>query len=193
MLEVRADIVHPSNENLFANPSTKDRWLSGYHVIKKLAEESGTSNKDLFTSTRLCKQIAMVLQVSNFSETDMEQFANFMGHTQKTHAEYYRLSQDVYQTAKVSKILMAINKSDSSQFKGKSLNDIKVSKNDLVDSESDSDNKSLGNFNSRKTCIKNPTNTLTKDINTSGTSMTDNEDMKISGPSKAKCEGSHIS
>ncbi|CAH0563141.1 unnamed protein product [Brassicogethes aeneus] len=188
MLEVRADIVHPSNEYLFANLSTKDRWLSGYHVVKKLAEESGTSNKDLFTSTRLRKQIATVLQVSNFSETDMEQFANFMGHTQKTHAEYYRLPQDVYQTAKVSKILMAINKGDSSQFKGKSLNDIKVSENDLVDSDSDSDNESLGNINSRKTFIKKRINTLTKDINTSETSMTDNEEMNIPGPSRAKCE-----
>ncbi|KAF5307700.1 hypothetical protein FQR65_LT18359 [Abscondita terminalis] len=78
MLDVRDKIVQPSNEYLFANPNTKDRWLSGYHVIKKLAEESGTSNKDLFISTRLRKHIATVLQVSNFSETDMEQFANFM-------------------------------------------------------------------------------------------------------------------
>ncbi|KAJ8968797.1 hypothetical protein NQ314_002105 [Rhamnusium bicolor] len=90
MLSVRSECVPESNEYLFANPKTENRWLSGYHVLKKLAQESGVSNKDLFTSTRLRKQIATVLQVMNIGETEMEQFANFMGHTRKTHEEYYR-------------------------------------------------------------------------------------------------------
>lgn len=90
MLSVRSKCVPESNEYLFANPKTTNRWLSGYHILKKLADLSGVTNKDLFTSTRLRKQIATVLQVMNVSETEMEQFANFMGHTKKTHEEYYR-------------------------------------------------------------------------------------------------------
>ncbi|KAH0998598.1 hypothetical protein HUJ04_005429 [Dendroctonus ponderosae] len=57
----------------------------------------------------------------------MEQFATFMGHTKETHRSYYRLPQDVYQTAKVSKLLMAINNGNAGKFKGKSLDEITLS------------------------------------------------------------------
>lgn len=67
-----SECVPESNEYLFANPKTENRWLSGYHVLKKLAQESGISSKDLFTSTRLRKQIATVLQVINIGESEME-------------------------------------------------------------------------------------------------------------------------
>lgn len=90
MLSVRSKFVSAFNEYLFANPKTENGCLSGYHVLKKLADQSGVTNKELFTSTRMRKQIATVLQVMNLNETDMEQFANFMGHTPKTHKEYYR-------------------------------------------------------------------------------------------------------
>lgn len=90
MLSVRGKCVPECNEYLFANPRTENRWLSGYHVLRKLAERSGVNNKELFTSTRLRKQIATVLQVMNVTESEMEQFASFMGHTKKTHVEYYR-------------------------------------------------------------------------------------------------------
>uniref|UniRef100_A0A6P7GX39 Uncharacterized protein LOC114343359 n=1 Tax=Diabrotica virgifera virgifera TaxID=50390 RepID=A0A6P7GX39_DIAVI len=132
MLKVRKDCVPDTNEYLFANPKN-DRWLSGYHVLKKLADQSGVQHKELFTSTRLRKQIACVLQVLNVTETEMEQFASFMGHTKKTHEEYYRLPQDIYQTAKVSKLLMAINKGHANKYKEKRLDEIQLS--DEVDSE----------------------------------------------------------
>ncbi|KAJ8932596.1 hypothetical protein NQ318_023378 [Aromia moschata] len=79
MLSVRSECVSESNEYLFANPRTENRWLSGYHVLKKLAQESGISNKDLFTSTRLRKQIATVLQVMNIGETGNGAVCKFYG------------------------------------------------------------------------------------------------------------------
>lgn len=90
LLKVRVQCVPSTNEYLFANPKTENRWISGYHTLKKLAEQSGVQNKDLFTSTRLRKQIATILQVLNVSDNEMEQFASFMGHTKKTHENYYR-------------------------------------------------------------------------------------------------------
>lgn len=90
MLNARPKYVPHTNEYLFANPVTANRWLSGYHVLRKLAIESGVENQELFTSTRLRKQIATVLQIMNISDAEMEQFAGFMGHTKKTHEEYYR-------------------------------------------------------------------------------------------------------
>lgn len=90
MLTVRGKCVPSSNEYLFANPKTENRCISGYHTLKKLASQSGVKNTHLFTSTRLRKQIATVLQVMNINESEMEQFASFMGHTKKTHETYYR-------------------------------------------------------------------------------------------------------
>lgn len=49
----------------------------------------------------------------------------------------FRLPQDVYQTAKVSKLLIAINKGKGAIYKGKSLEEIEFSDN--VDSESESE------------------------------------------------------
>nr|CAI5839501.1 unnamed protein product [Callosobruchus analis] len=71
----------------------------------------------------------------NVNETEIEQFANFMGHTKKTHEEYYRLPHDIFQIAKVSKIRIAINKGKGEQYKGKSLDEIELSDWDDSDTE----------------------------------------------------------
>nr|CAI5817378.1 unnamed protein product [Callosobruchus analis] len=135
LLTIRSRCVPSSNEYLFVNPKTINRWISGYHTLKKLSSLSGVKNQSLFTSTRLRKQIATVLQVMNVNETEIEQFPNFMGHTKKTHEEYYRLLHDIFQIAKVSKILIAINKGKGAQYKGKSLDEIELSDWDDSDTE----------------------------------------------------------
>lgn len=90
LLHVRDKCVPSANEYLFADPNTENRWLSGYHVLKKFAELSGVNNQHLFTSNRLRKQIGTVLQLINVTDTEIEQFANLMGHTGKTHKSFYR-------------------------------------------------------------------------------------------------------
>lgn len=90
LLSTRNLYVSKDNQYLFANPNTVDRSLSGYHCVKKLAEKSGVTHASDFTSTRLRKQIATILQVLNVTDNEFEQFASFMGHTKKTHANYYR-------------------------------------------------------------------------------------------------------
>lgn len=87
---IRTLCVSESNQYLFANPNTNNGCLHGYHSLKKMAEEAEVVNKNLFTSTRLRKHIATILQVLNITEPEMEQFATFMGHTKKTHESYYR-------------------------------------------------------------------------------------------------------
>lgn len=84
-----------------------------------------------------------------------------------------RFPQDVYQTTKVSKILMAINRGDSFQFQGKSLNEIEVLENEVVDSENDSNNEYI------------PKIRLKRNINTPPSFTTienSNGEINISGP-----------
>ncbi|KAF5294385.1 hypothetical protein FQR65_LT19982 [Abscondita terminalis] len=70
------------------------------------------------------------MQLLNLSQNEVKQFSNFMGHTLKTHEEFYELPIDLYQTAKVSKILLMMEKgSIPQQYTGKSLAEINFDEN----------------------------------------------------------------
>lgn len=81
----------------------------------------------LLMSTRLRKHLAIITKILKLEKNELEQLATFMGHTQKTHEEFYRLPNGVYQTAKVSKLLM-ISKSRvlDDRYKEKSLSEIQI-------------------------------------------------------------------
>lgn len=92
ILKVReeTDIVPKSNPYLFANPGSRDRWITGPSIIRKYAQKCGAKNPENLTSTKFRKQIATILQIMNFDADEMQQIATFMGHTEKTHKEFYR-------------------------------------------------------------------------------------------------------
>ncbi|CAG9773507.1 unnamed protein product [Ceutorhynchus assimilis] len=60
------------------------------------------------------------------TDNDLEQLATFMGHTTGIHRKSYRLPDDVYQTAKISKLLLLMENGSSVDYKGKSLDEIEV-------------------------------------------------------------------
>lgn len=66
----------------------------------------------------------------------------------------FRLPQDVFETAKFSKILLAINKGKGAQYKGKSLDEIDFSDNVDTDDSDEEDNTSntlsLTNLNNKQ-------------------------------------------
>lgn len=89
--------------------------------------------------------------------------------------QFSRLPQDVFQTAKVSKILMAINNGKGAQYKGKSLDEIEFS--DDVGSD-DSDFEDSKQNTSAGLTLKSTINNNYKDI--SNSNITSND---IPGPS----------
>lgn len=103
ILKIReeTDIVPKSNPYLFANPGCVDRWISGPSIIRKYAHMCGAKNPETLTSSRFRKQIATILQIMNFEADEMEQIATFMGHTEKTHKEFYRYSFAIYVLTKL--------------------------------------------------------------------------------------------
>nr|XP_015839877.1 PREDICTED: uncharacterized protein LOC107398856 [Tribolium castaneum]XP_015839878.1 PREDICTED: uncharacterized protein LOC107398856 [Tribolium castaneum]XP_015839879.1 PREDICTED: uncharacterized protein LOC107398856 [Tribolium castaneum] len=184
LIKIRTEtsIVPTSNPFLFANPGSQDRWMNGSNVMRKLASSCGAKNPNLLTSTRFRKHIATTLQLMSMEDNEMEQVATFMGHTKKTHAEFYRLPQDIYQTAKVAKILLLLEKGKGEQFKGKSLNEIELERDIYYSSESESEtdeaiplaekvlrkaaNAPLQNKEEKKNeNAENNTNTVTKQLN----------------------------
>lgn len=91
ILEIRKtkNIVPSNNRYIFANPES-NKWMCASSVLRKFAKKCGAKKPELLTSTKFRKQIATILQLMSFEKSEMEQIARFMGHTEKTHLEFYR-------------------------------------------------------------------------------------------------------
>lgn len=83
------NFVMKENNYIFA-VSGSTKWLCGYSTVQKLASECGAKEPKLLSSTRFRKQIATILQLLNCEKNELYQIAKFMGHTEKTHLEFYR-------------------------------------------------------------------------------------------------------
>ncbi|XP_067272563.1 uncharacterized protein [Pseudorasbora parva] len=60
----------------------------------------------------------------NLKDNELDQLADFLGHDIRVHREYYRLPQSTIQLAKISKLLMAMEKGSVKDIQGKSLDEI---------------------------------------------------------------------
>lgn len=75
------------------------------------------------------------------SQSDVEQLATFMGHTLSVHNKDYRLPDDVFQTAKIAKLLLLMERGEAGKYKGKCLEEIDLNLEENLDiGESDEDN-----------------------------------------------------
>lgn len=139
IIELRKNFVSSSNLYLFANLNSTTESISGSKAIYKHVRLAGVKDAATLTSTKLRKHLATMSQVINLSQQDLEQLANFMGHTTDIHKTYYRLPSDIYQMAKVSKLLLLNEKGKVAQYQGKTLDEINVSLNIEENDKSDDD------------------------------------------------------
>jgi hypothetical protein len=65
-------------------------------------------------------------KVLNLKDNEMDDLADFLGHDIRVHRQYYRLPEGTLQLAKISKILMALERGELSEFKGKNLDQINI-------------------------------------------------------------------
>lgn len=87
--ENRYKYISPENEYMFALPGSKVKWGKGDVAIRNLSRKIDLENPEAISSNKLRKQIATVMQILNLSKNESKQFSDFMGHTQKTHEEFY--------------------------------------------------------------------------------------------------------
>lgn len=74
------------------------------------------------------------------SDSDIEQLTSFMGRTVGVRRGSYRLPDDIYQTAKMSKFLLLMENGESSQFKGKQLDEIHIDlEENILNNENDTE------------------------------------------------------
>ncbi|XP_026106347.1 uncharacterized protein LOC113078238 [Carassius auratus] len=100
--------------------------IRGSDCLRKFSKTCGAKDPRSLTSTKLRKQIATLSQIMNLKNNELDQLAKFLGHDIRVHREYYRLSENTIQLAKVSKLLLSLEKG-SDCYKGKSLEEITFS------------------------------------------------------------------
>ncbi|KAJ8932212.1 hypothetical protein NQ314_014832 [Rhamnusium bicolor] len=139
LLDVRDNFVPKKNIYFFAKVNSITH-ITGYKILSKHAINCGAKNPSSITSTRLRKHLATLSQLFSLSDNEIEQLATFMGHTPGVHRNSYRLPDDVYQTAKISKLLMIMEKGGANEYRGKTLDEVNIDmEENLLDSKSDED------------------------------------------------------
>ena len=65
-------------------------------------------------------------QLFHMSNEDTEQLATFMRHSSSIHRSNYRLSNDIFQTTKITKLLLMMEKGEGAQYKDRPLDEIDI-------------------------------------------------------------------
>lgn len=117
--------VPRDNIFMFAKPDALSSYRGG-ECLQKYGKLCGAKHTEALTSTKLRKHIATMSQVLNLEENESDQLADFLGHDIRIHRQFYRLPQGTLQLARMSKVLLAMERGTVSQFKGMTLDDIEI-------------------------------------------------------------------
>ncbi|XP_051743094.1 uncharacterized protein LOC127508770 isoform X1 [Ctenopharyngodon idella] len=117
--------VLDTNEFLFARPNCQSHYR-GQDSLRAYASECGAQNPEFLRSTHLRKHVATLSQILNLKNNELDQVADFLGHDIRVHRDYYRLPEATTQLAKISKLLLAMEKGCLPNLQGKSLDDIEI-------------------------------------------------------------------
>ena len=114
-----------SNQYLFSNLSGNGH-LRATDVIREHSKLCEAKQPENLRATRLRKHIATISQIMNLQDNELDILANFLGHDVRTHRQYYRLPESTIQVAKVSKVLLKIERGELKGLAGKSLEDVQL-------------------------------------------------------------------
>lgn len=94
--------------------------MRGSDCLRKFAKDCGAKSPETITSTRLRKHVAILSQLFNLKENELDMLAKFMGHNIRVH----RLPEDILQLVKVNKVLLSFEHGNLKTPTGKSLDDM---------------------------------------------------------------------
>jgi len=94
------------------------------------------------TTTRLPKYIATVSQILDLQENELDWLARHLGHDIRVHREHYRLHDSTIELAKVGKFLYTVDEGKTTQWAGKSLDEIDLNSG-LVEDDRELDQKKI--------------------------------------------------
>lgn len=115
------------NPYVFARPYYGSPFAAKVsECYQKFSKACGAQNPERIRSTKLRKHIAIMSQLLCLKDNELDLLAGYMGHDIRIHREFYRLPESTLQLAKVSKVLIMMEKGITSDFKGKSLDEINI-------------------------------------------------------------------
>lgn len=117
--------VCTENVFLFARPKSMSHYR-GQDSLRIHASQCGAKHPEYLRSTQLRKHVATLSQVLNLKHNELDQVADFLGHDIRVHRDFYRLPVPTTQLAKISKLLMTMEKGQLSNMQGKSLDEIEI-------------------------------------------------------------------
>ena len=127
LLDTRSDIAARTNDFLFPRIHYgSEGHIRGTDCLKKFANACGAEKPTLLRSTKLRKHIATMSQVLNLQNNELDILANFLGHDIRVHREYYRIPQETLQVAKVSKLLISMERGGAGLQSGQSLDEVEL-------------------------------------------------------------------
>ncbi|XP_075962356.1 uncharacterized protein LOC142965335 isoform X3 [Anarhichas minor] len=119
--------VHKDNPFLFAMPNSSPTSLfHGANCIRVFSSLCRAKNPEHFRSVHLRKHIARVFQILNLENDELDHLAKLLGHDIRADRDYYRLPEAAVELAKISKLLLAMEKGSLEKFKGNSLEEIEI-------------------------------------------------------------------
>jgi hypothetical protein len=104
--------------------------LRGHDAIRIHSKACDAQHPEYLRATRLRKHIATVSQIMNLQDNELDILAKFLGHDVRTHRHYYRLPESCLQVAKVSKVLLKMERGELAGLAGKSLQEIQLDPNE---------------------------------------------------------------
>ncbi|KAA8579044.1 hypothetical protein FQN60_010568 [Etheostoma spectabile] len=135
--------VRATNVFLFARPASMSHYR-GQDCLRVHASQCGAKHPGYLRSTQLRKHVATLSQVLHLKTNELDQVADFLGHDIRVHPDFHRLPVPTTHLAKISKLLLSMEKGNLSSMQGKSLDEIEIEDeialSDAEDNGSQSDN-----------------------------------------------------
>lgn len=91
--------VEKQNIYMFARPGETQFPVRATDALRRFARECGAKHPELLTSISFRKHVAVMSQMLNLKENELDILAGFLGHDVRIHREFYRLPQDVLQVS----------------------------------------------------------------------------------------------
>lgn len=126
LLENRTTFIASENEYLFAATNGTTESIDGSLIFRKFAEDCGAAHPRTLTPTNLRKHVASNTQLLEMTLGDRRHLSDIMGHIEQVHNNFYRLPDEVFQGARISKLLLLMLKGETHKYAGKTLNEIDV-------------------------------------------------------------------
>ena len=134
--------VSETNVYVFARRKNNSQChIRGCDTIRKVVGQVDLKQPENMTSTSFRKHVATMTQLVNLKDNELDIVAQFLGHDVRTHREHYRLPTSTVQVAKVTKLLLEMEKGTGGDHE--EATEI-PNESDESGSESEQDNKSGG-------------------------------------------------